>query len=241
MAGIGFLSWAGAKEMGGTQAHETKRLATYASTAVSQVLMVLWVWFGLKLRKVRFISLFGDLSGGMKSLVIDLGSAIVFWIGSMIVLTSIGMAWLVTEMAIKHQSLFPHGGKPVPPDPQQQHLIHTLTSLAPSNGVEVLAWAGMCLMAGVVEELVFRGYFQRQFTAWGRGALWTGIVFSALLFGTAHGYQGLRNMVMLSVFGALFSGLVIVRRNLRAGIIAHAWHDFFIGLVLAFLHWKHLV
>lgn len=216
-------------------------MATYASTAVSEGLMLAWVWFGLRLRKVPFRSLFGDLSGGIRSFFIDLGSAVVFWFGAMMVLATIGLTWTMTEMAIKHQSLFPHGGKQPQPDPAQQHLVHTLSSLAPSNGMEVLAWIGVCMTAGLVEELVFRGYFQRQFTAWGRGAVWIGVAFSALAFGAAHGYQGVRNMVLLSIFGALFSGLVLVRRNLRAGIFAHAGHDFLVGMLLAFARAKHLI
>jgi hypothetical protein len=47
-------------------------------------------------------------------------------------------------------------------------------------------------------------------------------------------------MVLLSVFGALFSLLSVFRRNLRAGIFAHAWHDFAVGLLLAFVKSRHL-
>ena len=61
------------------------------------------------------------------------------------------------------------------------------------------------MLVGFVEESVFRGYLQGQFTAWARGGAAVGVVFSALLFGAAHGYQGVRNMVLLAVFGALFS------------------------------------
>jgi hypothetical protein len=32
-------------------------------------------------------------------------------------------------------------------------------------------------------------------------------------------------MLMITVFGALFSLLAIRRESLRAGMIAHAWHD----------------
>jgi hypothetical protein len=42
-------------------------------------------------------------------------------------------------------------------------------------------------------------------------------------------------MVLLAVFGALFSGLVLFRRGLRAAIFAHSWHDLVTGLALALL------
>ena len=102
------------------------------------------------------------------------------------------------------------------------------------------AWALLCVVAGVVEEIVFRGYLQRQFAAWARGAAAAGVVFSALVFGAAHGYEGLRNMVLLAVFGVLFSLLALYRRSLRAGIFAHSWHDLIAGLALAFLRSHHL-
>jgi membrane protease YdiL (CAAX protease family) len=111
--------------------------------------------------------------------------------------------------------------------------------LAPTNGGEAVAWIFLCIIAGVVEEMIFRGYLQRQFIAWTRGTVAAGVAFSALLFGAAHGYQGVRNMVLLAVFGVLFSLLALFRRSLRAGIIAHSWHDLFAGLVLAFLKAHH--
>jgi hypothetical protein len=61
------------------------------------------------------------------------------------------------------------------------------------------------------------------------------------MFGAAHGYQGARNMVLLAVFGVLFSALAIVRRSLRAGIIAHSWHDLIAGLTLALLRTHRLL
>ena len=78
---------------------------------------------------------------------------------------------------------------------------------------------------------MFRGYLQRQFTAWAHGSDAVGVVFSALLFGAAHGYQGVRNMFLLAVFGGLFSLLALFRRSLRAGIFAHSWHDLIAGLI----------
>ena len=243
IAGIAVLSVEGARELSGPNASaiDSNKLATYATTVASQLVMLGWVWFGLRLRKVPFRSLFGDLSGGIKSFFLDLGIAAMFWMGSVVVLGTIGITWTMTELALQHRSLFGNNGKPVPPDPAQQHLIHTLSGLAPSNGREIAAWALVCVMAGLIEELVFRGYFQSQFRAWSRGAIAGGVVFSALLFGAAHGYQGVRNMVLLTIFGLMFSLLAVFRRNLRAGMFAHAWHDFAIGLLLAFAKWKHLI
>lgn len=243
IAGIALLSVAGKQEISAKNvaALASSRYSTYASTIGSEVLMLLWVYFGMRLRKVPFRSLFGDMSGGVRTFFLDIGIGGLFWIGSLTVLGAIGITWTAIDMALKHQSLFGSHGKAVTPDPAQEKLIHTLSALAPSNGREVLAWALVCVMAGLIEELVFRGYFQRQFTAWSRGAIAGGVIFSALMFGSAHGYQGARNMVLLTIFGVLFSLLAVFRRNLRAGMIAHAWHDFFVGLLLTLMKTKHLI
>jgi membrane protease YdiL (CAAX protease family) len=113
--------------------------------------------------------------------------------------------------------------------------------LAPSTAREAAAWAALCLLVGLVEESVFRGYFQRQFTAWARGNVAIGVVFSALLFGAAHGYQGLRSMVLLAVFGVLFSLLAVARRSLRPCILAHSWNDLFAGLAFGILKLHHFL
>lgn len=237
IAGIVLLSFAGAKELSGAEA-SVNRMQTYAFTAATELVMLAWVYFGLRLKKVPFRSLLGSIPRDFRSIALDLSFAIVFWIASLATLGTIGIFWTVIEASITHHSLF-LSGKQLASDPTQQQTLHTLTQLAPTNGSEVAAWICLCMIAGIAEEAVFRGYLQRQFTAWSRGAVTAGVVFSALLFGAAHGYQGARNMVMLAVFGALFSLLVLLRGSLRPGIFAHIWHDLFAGLVLAFLKAHH--
>lgn len=238
IAGIVLLSIAGAAELSGPNAAKVDRMQTYAMTAGTELFMLAWVYFGLRLRKVPFRSLLGSISGSFQSIAADIGIALAFWIVSLFVLANVGVFWTVIEAVIKHQPLLPHGKHPAI-DASQQQTLHTLTQLAPSNAKEIAAWVGLCILAGIAEEVVFRGYLHRQFTAWARGAVAVGVVVSAAMFGMAHGYQGVRNMVMLAVFGALFSLLALFRRSLRPGIIAHSWHDLFAGLVLAFLRAHH--
>lgn len=237
VAGIVLLSFAGAKELGGAHSPQISRMGTYAFTLVTEAALLAWVYFGLRLRRVPFRTLIGELENGTKGVVTDIGVAGVFWVGSLFVLGTLGVLWQMVDAAVHHQPIVPNGQ----PDATQQQTIHTLLRLAPSTASEIAAWILVCVMAGFTEEIVFRGYLQRQFTAWGRGSLAVGVVFSALLFGMAHGYQGARNMVLLSVFGALFSLLAISRRSLRAGMIAHAWQDLIAGLGLALLHSRHVI
>jgi CAAX protease family protein len=239
IVGVGLLSVSGAVESSGGLA-SVDRLHTYALTITTEFFMLAWVYFGLRLRKIPFRSLLGSIPGDFRSIAVDLGIAMVFWVGSLMVLGTIAIFWTVIEAAITHRSLLPTG-KPIAPDAAQQQTLHTLLQLAPANWREIAAWIVVCVIAGFVEEMVFRGYLQRQFTALAKGAVAAGVAGSALLFGFAHGYQGARSMVLLCVFGVLFSLLALVRRSLRAGMIAHSWQDICAGLALAFLKAHHML
>jgi membrane protease YdiL (CAAX protease family) len=240
IAGILALSFGGSTHLT-SQRHGANRLITYAATAVMELLMLGWVALGLWLRKVPFRSLFGKVTSGFRGLALDVGVALVFWFGAMMVLGSIGVVWTLVDFAASHKHLPTQPGQKIEPSESQKKTLQTLEQLAPSNGREIAAWVLICCLAGLIEEAVFRGYLQRQFTAWGKGNVALGVVFSALMFGAAHGYQGMRNMVMLAVFGVLFSLLAIFRRSLRAGIFAHAGHDLFVGLMLALFRARHLL
>jgi uncharacterized protein len=228
---------------GGAGIGPANRLRTYGLTMCLELALVGWVAFGLRLRGIPIRSLFGKVSRSFRSIVLDAGIAILFWMGSMMTLATVAVMWLSIQAAITHKPIIEtgHGGQPTISGVADNEAARAVVQLAPANGKEIAAWLLMCALAGVAEELVFRGYFQSQFIAWARGAAWTGVVFSALMFGAAHGYEGARAMFMLMVFGVLFSLLALFRRNLRAGMFAHSWHDAFAGLMVAFLHSRHLV
>jgi membrane protease YdiL (CAAX protease family) len=214
------------------------RLGTYGLTAVMELALLGWILFGLHLKRTPLRSLLGPFSMNLRSVVVDIGFAMLFWISSLAILGTLGIAWMNVESAVTHH---PNAAQSLTPDPSQQQAVRALAQLAPSNGQEIAAWVLLCLLVGFIEETVFRGYLQRQFTVWGRGSVWAGVLFSALVFGGAHAYQGARNMFLLAVFGALFSLLALYRCSLRACMFAHGWHDLIAGLALALLKSRHLI
>jgi len=221
------------------------RLYTYGFSAVFDFVMVAWVVVGLRLKRIPLRSLLGAFSFDLRSIALDLGVAAVFWIGSMMVLGSVNLTWIGVETLLTHRTMAPHiagqSGQTFTADPERMKVLHNLAELAPANGREIAAWALLCLIVGFSEELVFRGYLQRQFIGWSRGRVAWGVLASAVIFGGAHAYQGVRSMVLIAVFGALFSVLAVYRRSLRAGMIAHSWHDLIFGLALGFLRSKHII
>jgi len=88
--------------------------------------------------------------------------------------------------------------------------------------------------AGICEEIIFRGYLQRQFSAISTSAF-AGVLLSAVVFGAAHGYEGGPRMLLIGVYGLMFGLLAWWRKSLRPGMIAHAWHDAISGAVLQLL------
>ena len=112
----------------------------------------------------------------------------------------------------------------------------TVDSLLPKSLAEVLVWIATCITAGICEEMAFRGYLQRQFHALTGNIAWA-VVLQALVFGIAHGYQGWRNVVVISVLGVLYGALAAWRKNLRVNIIAHAGSDIWEGW-LKFVIWR---
>jgi membrane protease YdiL (CAAX protease family) len=234
------LSWSGSGRTTSVRvAHG--RAAGYAMTAGMELLLLGWVALGLWLRKVPFRSLFGKIEHGVSGFFKDVGIAALFWIVSMMVLGSLGLTWNAVEFATTHKGSLPSAGQKMEPSPQQKETLQTLKRLAPENATEIACWFALCLLVGPVEEAIFRGYLQKQFTAWSRDRLAVGIVASSMLFGAAHGYEGLRSMVLLGAFGALFSLLAWLRGGLRAGIFAHSAHDLIVGLILAAASARHLI
>ena len=107
---------------------------------------------------------------------------------------------------------------------------HGAAALLPQRGVEKALWVLVALSAGFCEELVFRGYFQRQFHAF-TGSVASAIGLQAFVFGIGHFYEGPWAVAKIMLYGALFGVLAAWRRSLRPGIIAHVWSDPF-GVVI---------
>jgi membrane protease YdiL (CAAX protease family) len=219
------------------------RLHTYGTTAILELVLIGWVALGVKLRGVPLRSLFGNVSISLRSILADFGIAVLFWVLSMMALATVAMLWLSIQAAITHKPFIQtnKNGQPTITSQSDNQAAKAVVQLAPENSGEIACWLLLCMLVGVAEELVFRGYFQTQFTAWAKGAVAAGVVFSAMMFGAAHGYEGVRAMFMLTVFGAFFSLLAIFRRNLRPGIFAHSWHDAVAGITVAILHARHLL
>ncbi len=181
------------------------RMNIYLFTLAWEWGLMLYVIWGLRRRRVKLAQLIGGRWSSSQDVLRDIGIAVGFWITASAVLGAVGYLLGLT-----------HGA--------QMGEAKKLNQLLPRGALEVTVWIALSASAGFCEEIIFRGYLQRQFSALA-GRLWVGVAAQAALFGAAHGYEGWRRMVLIAIYGALFSALAQWRRSLRPGMIGHALQD----------------
>ena len=100
------------------------------------------------------------------------------------------------------------------------------------NGVfDIAVWICVSMSAGICEEIVFRGYLQRQLTLM-TGNVGITIVAQAVLFGIGHAYEGVSAVLAIVLHGLFLGILAKWRGNIRAGIVEHAGWDILAGFGL---------
>jgi len=212
------LSVAGVRQLRSFGDQPLHLVANYSLTiAYEWILAGLALW-GIHMRKVPLRQLLGEKRPGGRAWLADLGVALGYWAIALIVLAVLGN--VLVKVSGSHI------------DPQK--IGDVTQKLTPVTGIEMLLFLILSVSAGICEELVFRGYLQQQFARMGH-RVWAGLVLSALVFGAAHGYEGVAGVLLIAVYGAMFGVLALLRRGLRTGMIAHAWHDSISGVALVLL------
>ena len=168
--------------------------------------LVYYVWKGgLRRSGVSLLQLIGGQWTSLRSVFVDAALAFGLWI----VWQGFSFLWVRWPGA-------GHAG--------------SISPLLPNGMTEGALWVLLSISAGISEEIVFRGYLQRQLTAFtGRASL--ALILQAAVFGIAHGYQGVHACLSIAIYGAMFTLLALWRKRLRPGIIAHAWTDIAGGLL----------
>jgi CAAX protease family protein len=182
----------------------------YLSVIAVEWFLVYGVWAGIRDRGLRL----GDLVGGHwnsgKNILIDIVLVIAVWV-----------LWVGIQAGVSR--ILPSHAKSV-------------SMLLPQSFQEVVLWMATSLTGGFCEEIAFRGYFQKQFQAMTRSPA-AAVTIQGILFGISHGYQGLRAIIMIILFGFLYGILAFWRKSLRPGMILHAWSDIYAGYLFQFMRW----
>ena len=212
-------SFAGSSKIQAVSGHGS-RILLYASTCITQLILFIIIWFGIRSRGVRMRDLIGGRWKTVEAFLLDVGLAIGFMLAAGVLLLGLRIALGTVDL---------HNLDKLKNDTKQM-----LGPIAPHTYLEAGLFMLLSVCAGLFEEIIFRGYFQRQFQALSRSAA-IGIVLSGIIFGLGHGYQGGRMMIVIAVFGMFFGILAYVRKSLRPGMMAHAFQDAYSGIVLFFL------
>ncbi|MGC2697370.1 MAG: type II CAAX endopeptidase family protein [Candidatus Angelobacter sp.] len=196
------------------------RIIVYSGTFLFELIVVLLIWFWIRRSGLSMRELIGGRWTTPESFLLDIGIAVGFLIAANAVLVGLRVALGTLDL---HNM-----------DKQLGETKRMLGHLIPRSKIEAGLFVVLSVAAGLFEEIIFRGYLQRQFGAITRSA-YAGIIASAAIFGLSHAYQGGRMMIVIGVYGALFGLLAHLRKSLRPGMMAHATQDAFAGIALFFL------
>ncbi len=188
---------------GGADAEQRGQALLYLVNIAGEWLMLLFIWAGVNDRQ-GLRGLTGGRWTSWKQAAADFAIAAPFWV-----------LWTATARFAWYLIGPPQGSRgPL--------------SFPPHGLLDISAWLAVSATAGFCEEILYRGYFQQQVRAI-TGSASLAVLAQALLFGLGHTYQGWKPVLVIIVLGLLYGLLAHWRRNLRPGMLAHAWSDMFEG------------
>ncbi len=98
--------------------------------------------------------------------------------------------------------------------------------MIPEGAIGKVVWVVVAMTAGFCEEIAFRGYLMTRLRLVFKFKSWLiPTLVSALAFGICHTYQGLPGLVVISIYGLMFSLLYLRTGSLWPCIIAHFLQD----------------
>jgi membrane protease YdiL (CAAX protease family) len=212
-----FLSLLGAHSQHKFSGHYGRN-ALYSLTMAFELALLGYVVWGVRRRGVKLRELAGGRWSSVEDGMLDVALGIAVYIATALLLYVLARAMGMLGNA--PQTL--------------REAKEKLDFVAPQSGLQLGWFIVLCAVAAVCEEIIFRGYFQRQFAALSRSVA-AGIVIQALLFGAAHGYEGRKRMVMIAAYGVLLGVVAHWRKSLRPGIFAHFFQDSVAGVLLRLL------
>src|ERR1700729_3048492 len=192
--------------------HLQSKVSLYLFMILLELLLVSYVWFlGVKPAGGSFRALIGGKWNSVVDVLRDIGIAFLFW--AVVIVMLVGLQLSIGKRPQTAKAVF---------------------MLAPGSLPEMIARIALSATAGFCEEFIFRGYLQKQLHAI-TGSDAAAVAIQAVCFGVAHSYQGVKSMITITVYGALFGILAVHRKSLRPGMIQHTMQDSFAGLGFALL------
>ncbi len=110
---------------------------------------------------------------------------------------------------------------------ERRRVVHLFM---PQTGAERVSWMVVSTMAGVGEEITWRGV---QFALIGgiTGDAWSAAVLTSISFGVGHMIQGWKSSALIGLFALGFHGLVWLSGSLYVAMGVHVAYDITAGLL----------
>jgi uncharacterized protein len=189
----------------------------YLVTMAFEWIVVGYIAWGLqRRRKVRLRDLIGGRWSTPEAALLDVATAVGFWIVSATVLVGLAMLMGLANPA------------------KTSEMKKQIDFLIPHSMLETIVWFIVAGTAGFCEEVIYRGYLQRQIGALA-GSIWLGILVQGIIFGASHGYEGPHRMLLIAVYGCMFGILAYWKKSLRPGMMAHFMQDSIAGIGARFI------
>lgn len=170
------------------------------------IITILFQWF---LFIINYLAVYRERTGlagiGLGRIrLVHVAWAIAFLLAANLVLS--GLAWLLAQIGL------PLSGE--------------IMMLVPKEIPGKIVWVAVSFTAGFCEEVGFRGYLMSRLRLIFKTQSWVvPTIISALAFGVCHAYQGWPGLILLTIYGAMFSFLYIRTGSLWPCVIAHSLQD----------------
>lgn len=108
------------------------------------------------------------------------------------------------------------------------------TPFLPTNGKEFQAYLFMCLCAGLIEEVIYRGYMVTYFSYLFKGSVYgesISVFLPAFIFSVSHFYHGLKNIIKIFILSVFFGYIYILSGSLAIVMLLHFLVDVIGGLL----------
>jgi membrane protease YdiL (CAAX protease family) len=189
-----------------------RKLTVYATIVITQWLQVILCVWVLARRGLRLPDI--GLAGAPPASVVALAAVV---------------AASIVFATVRNVRTFAREGKESVPS----H-IRKVTRILPSTSLERAGFVPVAFTAGFCEEVLYRGFL---FFAFRQVIPSTGLALgaTAVVFGIAHSYQGLRGVITTGILGWALAGIYWYGRSLWPGIGLHVVVDLASGMLLGVL------
>ena len=197
--------------------HAGAHVRIYLATMFYEWLLTAFVWWGLRRSGGSLRELIGGRWQSAGDFFLDITIAAGVWLGAVLLIAAVAALAALAMHTDQAADL--------------NDTIKRIGFLTPQSNREVFLWICLSATAGFCEEVLFRGYLQKQFTRLLRNR-WSALVVVSILFGLGHGYEGPLSMVKIVLLGLAFGFASLQRKSLRPAMMAHTWQDTITGLAL---------